>query len=310
MDHSDRPPAQHPQAPQYLQVTYGTARLQPFDVDAPTLTTSNGAVYLPIRWLCELLELAPSHWIGAVCAYFRDDHDSRDASAPLQRLPYQRPDGTWHAEWCLEWSRVVRWLTFYLRTWRLPQGPRRQQLEAYREEMVDRVAGLYDARQQAYRDAKREILQMLQGAAEFLKTLDDLDHHLGPHIEHSAHTPAEGHTNRAAFAAVVEEGRTRQHALAEALRAELQTLLDTPLIDGYEVNDEGVVINTTSMPVLPPTPDFRAIHQRMELANSWLAHDLPAWLRAHGFAATFTPIQHSDNRLPDQSDRSDDDDNE
>ena len=307
MDSSARPPAQ---APQYLQVTYGTAHLRPFDVDAPTLTTSDGAVYLPIRWLCELLDLAPSHWIGALCAYFRHDRDPRDASEPLQQLPYQRPDGTWHAEWCLEWSRVVRLLSFHVRTWRLPQGIRREQLEAFHEELVDQAAGLYDARQRAYHDAKREILQLLQGAAEFLTTLDDLEHHLGPHIEHSAPTPAEGQANRPAFTAVVEEGRIRQHALADALRAELQTLLETPLIDGYEVNDEGVVINTTSMPVLPPTLDFRAINQRMKLANAWLAHDLPTWMRAHGFAATFTPIQHSDNHLPDHSDRSDDVNNE
>jgi hypothetical protein len=303
----DTQPDEQPQPP---QITYGTARLGPFEVDAPTLTTNDGAVYVPIRWLCELLELAPSPWIGAVCAYYRHDRDPRDAIEPLHQLPYQRPDGAWRADWCLEWSRVVRWLSFRLRPSRLPQGFRRQQLEAFQEEVFERSSDIYEDRQRAYHDGKREILRLLQATAESLQTLDLLEPALGPHIEHSAPTPADGQAYRIAFAAVIEHGRALQHALADALRAALQPLLDTPITDAYEVDDEGLVNNTISTPILPPTPDFRAINQQMDLANTWFTHDLPLWLRTHGIAATFTQTHRSTDRQQNAPDRRDGEDND
>jgi len=304
-------------------ITAGQLRLQVFDVDAPTLTTADGAVYIPIRWLCDLLGLAPAVWIGLVCARYQSDREHHRASEnetptasgidvfhggngeaqvegqairahKLRRLPWSRSDrladslaGPARLEWCLEWERVTQWLAFDLNSRRVPEGPRRDQVRALRDKIIVAAASVYDRKQVEFHATKREIIDALHATQQTLSALERLDAMVGPHIEHSAATPAQGQGDRQAFAALVAEGSARHLALAAALRTALQEMLNIPIIEGYRVDEDGYARESESMPIVPFIPDLRQVERLSDEVVTWQQHDLFDWLDAHGFR--FTP---------------------
>lgn len=293
----------------------GLLRLRAFDVDAPTLTTADGAVYIPIRWLCDLLGLAPAVWIGLVCARYQSDrgrHKERESEAPtvsggdmvhdgydevqvegrtirapkLRRLPWSRLDGLTgpvRLEWCLEWERVTQWIAFDLSSRQVPEGPRRDQMRALRQKVSAAAASVYERKQVEFHATKREIIDALHATQQTLSTLERLDVTVGPHLEHSAATPAQGQVDRQAFAALVEEGRVRHLALAAALRTALQEMLSIPIIEGYQVDENGNARESESMPIVPVTPDLSQVQRLRDEVVAWQQHGLFDWLDAHGF---------------------------
>lgn len=267
-------------------VTQGVEHLKAFDVAVPILTTADGAVYVPMRWLCDLFGLAPAHWIGSLCSLYRGNWGDPDAPESVRRLPYEPQDGAARAEWCLEWNRALQWMSFHLDIRQVPAGKRYDQLTAFREQVFAATSALYHREQVGFHSARRDLIEGLQDVQKMLELLERLERSLDSDIERSGATSAEGRANRVALSQFFEQGRQHFLAAADALRATLQEMLRAPVVDAMKVDEAGSVIDTAAMPLVPYTPDMSEIAPLMHVAGRWLDHELPSWLQAHGIDAS------------------------
>ncbi len=257
---------------QAVIVTQDTLPLPIFGAEVPLLHTPEGD-YVPIRALCEMLGLRPATWIGVVCS----QHKGRTNA--VRRWPYRAPDGTTRPEWCLEQHDALRWLS-YLWPEKL-QGERREQLLAYQQTMMDAMGQAYEQMQSSYQALRRTAFSELSSCQGMQATLTQLDEQLSPHLAHTD-PPIGGEAAVGEFRALLARGHETYDAYAAVLREVLAEMTGQPVIDALIVDDQGQVIDTQAMPILPVAPDTTAMIACQERVRTWLG-DLKTWLTGHGF---------------------------
>lgn len=243
--------------------TLRTMYLAPFACDLPLLHTPEGD-FVPLVALCIMLGLPTSPYIAIACKRFRPGR-------AIQRLPFREsPDRPSRQVWCLREEMVAIWL-WSVRSDRVSPA-RREQLRAFHHRALEVADQVYASAQQQYRMTRSDVF-------EWLLVCQDVPTRLRRIAERAARRLHPNH--HAELDALMARGYALFEESATQARAVVEEILQQPALDTVEVNAEGEVVETGSMPLLPMLASRRPLQQSQIRIAIWL-YDFDAFLKAQG----------------------------
>lgn len=249
----------------YQPVRQATITLPHFNYEVPVLYPEGGQAYVPVRAICEMLGLRADTRIPR----WRRLLLWEDA----RKLPW-RPDGQRaRIVWCLHLGALP--LLYSCFDWSSVRPDRRVQLRQTMDESFDVLNRAYQQKQTRYRELRRLLFLFLTKMAGADRTLQAKVQGLFPSLSRTSWTKLDNLVQLGCQ--LIEETTTTAKKMLHEQGKSL-------IVDGIQVDPEGHITDTFSMPLFPVDPqeeDIDAFLRSGRMLLLW--HDeFGAFLRERG----------------------------
>ena len=233
-------------------VQQSTLILPHFDCEVPILYVADGAAYVPVIALCEMLGLRA------------DRHIQRWRQLALWanacKLPLRMKSGKTRIVWCL--NRGAFPFLYGCFNWSLVSPERRMQLRWATDEWVGLSNHAYQAMQTHYKAMRRFLFTFLTTYGDTSVSLKRVAEQLSTLLDLGSCSKLDE---------LVTQGISLIEQTTKHARTMLQDQAGTPIFDAFKVDSDGNIQETFSLPLLPVVPqeDEEKLIELLEKLVQW-----------------------------------------
>ena len=246
-------------------IRQATLTLPHFNYEVPVLYVEDGAAYVPVRALCQMLGIRADTRIPRWRTLFLWDQ--------ARKLPLRTEKGWMRIVWCLHLGAFPLLLNCF--DWADASPERRPQMR----ELTDECLGVLD---RAHKEWLAHYKFMRRTLFEFLTTYANFNTRL-PRFTVLMHAYLNDVDASVQFEALLDRGRTFIDEATAHARGMLQEMTTGPVIDAVSIDPDGKVIEEFPMPLFPVVPyeDCTCFFEYVRRLTNW-DRELTAFLEQHG----------------------------
>ena len=242
-----------------------TVTLAYFDYEVPVLYLSDETAYIPVIELCKMLGLRADTHIPRWRRLFLWSN--------ARKLPYRTSKRGKRMVWCLHGGALLFWFSCF--DWSLVLPERRVQLEHAMDAGTKILGQAHQKMLSRYKGIRKQLF-------EFLTTYADIETTL-PRFSVSFHIHLNDFDICIAWEDLISQGKTLIDQAIMHARSMLQEQATNPVVDAYNVNAQGEVIEELSLPLFPVVreEDVAIFFENLERISQWY-QQIMDFLSSHG----------------------------
>jgi hypothetical protein len=219
----------------YQSVRQATITLPHFEYEMPVLYPDGGDAYVPVRAVCDMLGIRADTRIQRWRYLLLWEH--------ARKLPWRAPGQQARIVWCLHLGALPFLYSCF--DWSYVRPDRRTQLRQAMDESLDVLDRAYREKQIRYRKLHRLLFLFLTKLAGAEQTLQEKTQHLFPLLATTSWTDLDN---------LVQRGCQLIQEITTAAKNMLHEQGKSLIVDGIQLDSEGHITDTSSMPLFPVDP--------------------------------------------------------